>query len=79
MAVGSGLFLAAVGAILAFAVHTTVSGVDLRTVGVILMAVGVLGVVLDLALFAPRRRVVRRPVVERAVVERPVVDDRYEY
>lgn len=73
MALGTGLFLAALGAVLAFAVHTTVSGVDVKTVGLILIAVGVLGVLLDLLMFAPRRRVVRSRVVER-----PVLDDRYE-
>lgn len=76
MALGTGLFLAALGAVLAFAVHTTVSGVDVRTVGFILIAVGVVGVLLDLALFMPRRRVVRSPVVEAPLVQRPVVEDR---
>jgi Flp pilus assembly protein protease CpaA len=53
---GIGLVLIAVGAILAFAVTVTVGGVDLRAVGWILMIVGVLGLVMDLVLFAPRRR-----------------------
>jgi hypothetical protein len=56
MGIGVGLVLVAIGAVLAFAVHAVVSGVDIRTVGVILMAVGFVGVVIDLAIFAPRRR-----------------------
>src|SRR5205823_273806 len=36
---GVGIFLIAVGAILAFAVHATTSGVNIHTVGWILMAV----------------------------------------
>ncbi len=56
MGIGVGVFLLAVGAVLAFAVHATVSGLDVSAVGWILMAAGVLGLVLDLAVFAPRRR-----------------------
>ncbi|HVE47557.1 MAG TPA: DUF6458 family protein [Acidimicrobiales bacterium] len=37
------VFLIAVGAILAFAVNVSVSGVDLDTIGVILMIVGAIG------------------------------------
>jgi len=43
MGIGVSVFLLAVGAILAFAVDVTVSGIDLDTVGVILMIVGVIG------------------------------------
>ena len=45
------IFLIAVGAILTFAVTVTVTGVNLSTVGVILMAVGGLGVILALLFF----------------------------
>jgi hypothetical protein len=48
MGLGVGLFLIAVGAILAFAVNATVSGVDINTVGWILMAVGLAGILLSL-------------------------------
>jgi len=58
MGIGVGLILIAVGAVLTFAVHAVVSGLDIRTVGVILMAVGLVGVIIDLAVFAPRRRTV---------------------
>jgi hypothetical protein len=48
MGLGVGIFLIAVGAVLAFAVNVTTSGVDIHTVGLILLAVGALGVVLSL-------------------------------
>ena len=56
MGIGVSVFLIAVGAILTFALDVTVSGIDLDLVGVILMIAGALGVVLDLVIFAPRRR-----------------------
>jgi hypothetical protein len=69
MSFGSSIFLIAVGAILRYAVTTTVSGVSLQTVGLILIIVGVLGLILSLVyLFAwsPRRpAVARERVVER--------------
>jgi Flp pilus assembly protein protease CpaA len=52
---GTSLFLIAVGAILKFAVTAHVEGVDIQTVGVILMIVGVVGLVLSLYLFARSR------------------------
>lgn len=72
MGIGIGIFLLAVGAVLAFAVDATVSGIDIQAVGVILMVVGLLGVLVDLIIFAPRRRA----VVEEAPVgrTRTVVD-----
>lgn len=56
MGIGFGIFLLAVGAILTFAVHATVAGLDIKVVGVILMAAGAVGLVLTLAVFSPRRR-----------------------
>ena len=54
MELGTSLFLIAVGAILTFAVNATVSGIDIATVGIILMIVGVIGLLISL--FYPRRR-----------------------
>ncbi|MFB9376315.1 DUF6458 family protein [Kineococcus gynurae] len=54
MRLGTSIFLLALGAILAFAVSLSVSGIDLKTVGIILMVVGVLGIILEFALFRPR-------------------------
>ena len=47
MGLGVGIFLIAVGAVLAFAVHSTSGVVDVHTVGWILMLVGLLGVLLS--------------------------------
>ena len=51
MATGISLFFIAVGAILTFAVETSVSGVDLDTIGVILMVIGLLGMLFSLVLW----------------------------
>lgn len=45
------LLLIAVGAILAFAVTAQTSGIDIQTVGWILIAVGLLGVLLSLIMW----------------------------
>ena len=52
MGLGVGLILAAVGAVLAFAVHTTVSGVNIHTVGWILLIVGIVGILLSLVFWS---------------------------
>jgi Flp pilus assembly protein protease CpaA len=51
MSLGGSLFLIAVGAILNFAVTAEVAGIELQTVGVILMVIGGLGLVLTLGFF----------------------------
>ena len=61
MTLGTSLFLIAVGAILKFAVTAQVEGIDIQTVGVILMIVGVVGLVLSLYLFARSRRTAPGP------------------
>lgn len=49
MSIGTSLFLLAVGAILKYAVNAdSVSGVDVPTVGVILMIVGIVGLLLSI-------------------------------
>ena len=48
MGLGVGIFLAAVGAVLAFAVSDTVSGVNIHAIGWILMIVGIVGIVLSM-------------------------------
>jgi hypothetical protein len=69
MGIGVSIFLIAVGAILTFAVHATLSGVSIQTIGVILMIAGALGLIVALMIFGPRRRA-------GGVVEERVVDDR---
>jgi hypothetical protein len=48
MGIGVSLILIAAGAILTWAVNATVSGVEIHTIGVILMVVGAIGLVLSL-------------------------------
>lgn len=50
MGLGVGIFLLAIGAILTFAINvsTAGSGVNIHTIGLILMGVGALGIVLSL-------------------------------
>lgn len=65
MGIGTSIFLIAVGAILKFAVNASISGLEISTIGVILMIVGVLGLVISLfyTTMATRREVpVDRPV-----------------
>lgn len=45
MGIGISIFFIALGAILTFALHASVSGIDLNAVGVILMVVGGIGLV----------------------------------
>ena len=54
MTIGGALFLIAVGAILYFAVTAQVAGIDIQTVGLILMIVGVVGLALSLLLTVRR-------------------------
>lgn len=49
MSIGASIFLIAAGAILRYAVTAEVSGVELQTVGLILMIVGIIGLVISLA------------------------------
>jgi sulfite exporter TauE/SafE len=51
MGIGVSIFLLAVGAILTFAVDVTTNGVNLDTVGVILMVVGAIGLLASLTIF----------------------------
>ena len=48
MGIGTSLLLIAVGAILVWAVDVSVSGIDLTTIGWILLVVGAIGAVLSL-------------------------------
>ena len=69
MGIGTSIFLIAVGAVLRYAVTATVSGINIHTVGLILIIVGIVGLVLSLLYmfaWAPRRGgEVRHRVVER--------------
>lgn len=54
MGIGVGIFLTAIGAILAFAVNidTAGSGVNVHTIGLILLAVGILGIILSMVFWS---------------------------
>jgi hypothetical protein len=67
MGIGTSLFLIATGAILYFAVNAQVSGIEISTVGVILMVIGGLGLLISLFMLSSARR------------ERTVVRDRDVY
>jgi beta-lactamase regulating signal transducer with metallopeptidase domain len=71
MSIGSSLFLIAVGAILYFAVDADISGLEISTIGVILMVIGIVGLVISLFLLGSWRE--RR---RATVVEGPVAGDR---
>jgi hypothetical protein len=64
MGIGISLLLVAVGAILTWAVNAQVSGVELETVGVILMVVGAIGLLWSLVVWGPRRRVRSERIVD---------------
>ncbi|MEJ7749976.1 MAG: DUF6458 family protein [Thermoleophilaceae bacterium] len=65
MTIGAAIFITAVGAILRFAITGDISGVDIHTVGTILIVAGIVGLLIGIALeFSARGRTVDR-VVER--------------
>ena len=63
MGIGTSLFLIAVGAILYFAVNADISGLEISTIGIILMVVGVLGLLISLFFMSSARRPADRTVV----------------
>ena len=64
MGIGSSIFLIAVGAILYFAVNADVSGLEISTIGLILMICGALGLLISLFFLGS----LRRGTTERTVV-----------
>jgi beta-lactamase regulating signal transducer with metallopeptidase domain len=70
MGIGTSLFLIAVGAILYFAVDADLSGLEISTIGIILMVVGIIGLLISLFMVSSARR---------ATTERTVVRDREPY
>ncbi len=67
MGIGVSIFLLALGAILAFAVDFTVSGLDISVIGIILMVCGAVGLLLTMLVFGRRDR---GGVAEERVVTR---------
>jgi hypothetical protein len=76
MGIAVSLVLLAVGAILTFATDVSVSGLDLDTVGLILMLVGAVSFALTLIVWSSRRRVVRSVPVDQVVERRAVAPRR---
>ena len=72
MTVGGSIFLIAVGAILRYAVTDSISGIDLATIGLILMIAGIVGLVIGLFMYAnaSRRTAPAAPVERERYVER---------
>jgi type IV secretory pathway VirB3-like protein len=76
MSIGVSIFLLVIGAILTFAVNVSTSGFNVNTVGIILMAAGILGLLLSLMFWSSmspwsrRRTTIETPYdAERRVVE----------
>jgi Flp pilus assembly protein TadB len=70
--IGGSIFLIALGAILAFAVHVSVGWLSLNVVGYVLMLAGLVGLLLTLWFWSNRRRTVATtpvPVERDRVVE----------
>jgi len=70
MGIGTSLFLIAVGAILYFAVNADISGLEISTIGLILMVVGIIGLLISLFFMSS---------VRRGTADRTVVRDREPY
>ena len=68
MAIGPSLFLIAVGAILRYAVSDSIEGIDLPTVGLILIIVGIVGMLISIYMMTMWNR--GTDVVERRTVDR---------
>ena len=68
MGIGVSIFLLAVGAILTFALNASVSGIDLDTVGVILMIVGIIGLVTSMMFWNSWGGFHRADTTDRVVV-----------
>jgi hypothetical protein len=77
MALGTSLFLIAVGAILRYAVSDSLSGIDIPTIGLILMIVGVVGLLISLFMLTLWDRDRGSGVVEERRVRRDPYRDPY--
>ena len=73
MGIGTSILLIAVGAILRYAVNWDFSGIEISTIGLILMIAGVIGLIISLLYMTIWSRSRATPVGG----ERTVVRDRY--
>jgi hypothetical protein len=85
MTIGVGIFLMVLGAILAFAVQTDVPGINVNSLGIILLLIGLVAVLYSLVFWSnltpwgrrsiiARRRLVGGTRTEKVVEERPLDD-----
>jgi beta-lactamase regulating signal transducer with metallopeptidase domain len=88
MGVGVSLLLIAAGAILAWAVNATTNGLDVNTVGYILLVIGIIGLVLSMMFwstwsgpgyFTRRRRTYSEAEPAPAGGRRTIVEDESTY
>ncbi len=70
MGIGVSIILLAAGAILTWAVNATVSGLEIQTVGVILMIVGAIGLLMSLIFWSSWGGVGTRREREEVIVDR---------
>jgi hypothetical protein len=70
--IGTSIFMIAVGAILYWAVNVDISGLELSTVGLILMIVGIVGLAISLFLLSSASR-------RGITTDRPVARERDVY
>jgi hypothetical protein len=75
MGIGFSLFLIAVGAVLAYAVNAQVTGIEIQTVGLILMVVGGIGLILSFLFWSSFSPYGRR---DRAALDDVVYEERRE-
>ena len=85
MTIGVGIFLMVLGAILAFAVQTDVPGINVNSLGIILLLIGLVAVLYSLVFWSnltpwgrrriiARRRLVGGTRTEKVIEERPLDD-----
>ena len=72
MGIGASIAMIAIGAIIKYALPSSVLGIHLGVIGVILMIVGVLGLAVTVLVFMPRSR---RPVETAYVTREPMIDE----
>jgi hypothetical protein len=70
--IGTSIFMIAVGAILYFAVNADISGLEISTVGLILMILGIVGLVISLFLVSSASR-------RGVTTDRPIARERDVY
>ena len=72
MGIGTSIFMIAVGAILYWAVNVDISGLELSTIGLILMILGIVGLVISLFLVSSASR-------RGVATDRPIARERDVY